>query len=96
MRDEPSFRSTAVTKLNLQSLRFGGKKWKASNLSAELHALDKEFNMMAITEQFEESSILLSRDLCWPLKDFAAINKKVRQESFKVRTEWEQLFTYLG
>ena len=85
MKDEPEFRSIGVKKLNLQSLRFGAKKWKASNLTEEFRALDKELNMMAITEMFDESSVLLSKDLCWPLKDFAALNKKVRQDAFKVR-----------
>ena len=86
LRDDPEFRSLGVKKLNLQSLRFGGKKWKASNLTAEFQALDKEFGLMAITEQFDESSVLLSQDLCWPLKDFAAMNKKVRLEEYKVHT----------
>ena len=82
--DDPSFHVQAMKKLNLQSFRFGGQKWQALNVTEEFRALDQEFDLMAITEQFEESSILLSKELCWPLQDFAALNKKVRLEANKV------------
>ena len=44
-------------------------------VSQKIASLDKEFDLVMITEYFEESLILLKRELCWTFDDIAYISK---------------------
>ena len=49
------------------------------NSKCFISEVDKEFNLVMITEHFMESSVLLRRTMCWGLGDilFASINKRL-------------------
>ena len=50
---------------------------KEEDLLHQLHALEKEFSMVGITEQFDLSLILLRRYLCWDIEDIVYTPLKV-------------------
>ena len=70
--------------------------------------LDKEFNLVMLTERFDESLVMLKRDLCWELEDvvyFKLLERKEKrkelpQDLFNSVAEWNQadvlLYSYFS
>lgn len=48
----------------------------------DVELMDKKFDLVGITERFEESLILMSHLLCMPLKRMASV--KMKQSTYKV------------
>ena len=51
-------------------------KFTAKQFQSHLHQLDKEFDLVTITEQFDLSLLLLRRKLCWDISDMIYIPLK--------------------
>ena len=63
--------------LGLNSTRFDDE----SEIGKFLRTLRNEFDLVMISEFFDESMVLLKDLLCWPLEDFAYFNLNVRYDN---------------
>ena len=59
-------------------------------ISRAIKILDKDFNLILITDHFDELMVLLKRRLCWNIEDVAYLTLHVRKPlKRRVRTKTE-------
>ena len=54
------------------------------SFQARVQKLDKEFDLVLLSERFEESMVLLAATLCWPLDYVKSFRINARKAAFKV------------
>lgn len=84
--------------LNLVSNAFGIKSdrdgFETNEMYAHLTSLNKDFDLVMITERFDESLVLLKHLLCWTTEDVAYVKANIRKDARKTNlseSEKEQL-----
>ncbi|KAK6194467.1 hypothetical protein SNE40_000097 [Patella caerulea] len=67
----------------LRDYNFYARKWRMGNF---IEKMDNEFDMIMLTEYFDESLILLKRKLCWAFKDivYMTLNKNLKNTGYAI------------
>ncbi len=58
-----------------------------NNASAKIAEIDATFDLVMITEHFEESMVLLADRMCWPLEDVTHLIHNARNSEHKIKIE---------
>lgn len=51
----------------------------------KIEEVDKNFDLVLISEYFDESMVLMANLLCWPLEEVASLKMNSRVDKFKVK-----------
>ena len=61
------------------------------NREEHFQFMESQFELVGITEKFEESLVLLMEKMCVPMTYMTSVKKKVLMEKYKVRGRERQL-----